>query len=99
MLRVKSATGEIKVRFDHRFCDPSEIEGITGIWVDGDRRCSLATVSLNEHIVGRGMAVCHPGDNFCRSTGRKRALADAVFPLDYAVRKAIWDEYLETCNS
>lgn len=98
MLRVKRGSDEIEVRFDHKVCGPNEIEGITGTCVDEDRRCSLATVSLNGNPVGRGMAICHPVDNFCRATGRKKALAYAVFPLSKELRKAIWHEYEIRCG-
>lgn len=93
MLRVTKGLDEVEVRFEHNFCTPNEIEGLTGICVDEDRRCSLATAHLNGTMVGRGMAVCHPGDNFCKSTGRKKALAYAVYPLSKELRSAVWKEY------
>ncbi|RLC89075.1 MAG: hypothetical protein DRJ03_00530 [Chloroflexi bacterium] len=93
MLRVALGSDEVEVRFDHKFCAPDEIEGLTGICVDENRRCSLATVNLNGKMVGRGLAVCHPGDNFCRATGRKKAMAYAVHPLSKEFRAAVWREY------
>lgn len=98
MLRVKRGSDEVEVRFDHKFCTPDEIEGLTGICVDEDRRCSLATANLNGQVVGRGMAVCHPVDNFCRATGRKKALAYALHPLSKEVRTAVWREYEVQCG-
>ncbi|KKN70879.1 hypothetical protein LCGC14_0426640 [marine sediment metagenome] len=101
MLRIRSAsfTGMIEVRFDHKICGPNEIKDVTGVSVDGERRCSLVTVSLEGNVVGRGMAICHPGDNFCRAAGRKKALSYAVFPLKKEDRREVWRVYLGTCNS
>lgn len=93
MLRVTMGPDEVEVRFDHKFCTPDEIEGLTGICVDDERRCTVVTTSLNGSIVGKGMAVCHPGDNFCRTTGRKKALAYALHPLSKALRADVWREY------
>lgn len=93
MLRVTLGPDKVEVWFEHKFCGPSEIEGITGVCVDEDRRCSMATVSLNGSQIGRGMAVCNPVDNFCRSTGRKKALAYALHPLTKGLREAVWEEY------
>ena len=98
MLRITHNTDEIKIRFDHRFCGPHEIEGHTGICVDEDRRCSLATVFVNDDFVGKGMAVCHPIDNFCKSIGRKKALADSLYSLDKSERTAVWREYEARCG-
>lgn len=104
MLKVTHGTDEIKVRFYHRICNPNEIKGITGISVDEVRRCSLVKIILNDRVVGVGMAVCHPMDNFCRATGRKRALADALHTLtrklllDKKARTAVWAEYNIQCG-
>lgn len=93
MLRVTHGSDEVEIRFDHKLCPPHEIEGITGISVDEDRRCSLATTTLNGQVVGKGMVVCHPNDNFCRATGRKGALAYAIHPLSKELRTAVWTAY------
>jgi hypothetical protein len=101
MLRIKCANGDIEIRFDHKFCGPHEIEGLTGISVDEERRCSLATIIVNGDYNRpfRGMAVCHPSDNFSRASGRKRALAHAIsnFAVSKEVRTAIWEEYKDKC--
>jgi len=98
MLRVRQGSDEVEIRFDHKFCRPDEIEGLTGICVDEDRRCTLATLQLNGSVISRGMAVCHPADNFCRATGRKKALVYAIHPLDKQFRAAIWREYEAQCG-
>lgn len=111
MLKVKCGMDNIEIRFDHKFCEPDEIESLTGICVDEDRRCSLATVSLNGKQICCGMAICNPIDNFCRSTGRKKALADALYIpgvnrkflppslwFNKEMRTAIWREYEAMCG-
>ncbi len=98
MLRVRLGDDNVEVKFYHRLCTPYEIENRTGICVDEDRRCSLAEVRLNGKPCGIGMAVCHPVDNFCRATGRKKALFYGLYPLRKELRTAVWDEYKAVCN-
>lgn len=93
MLRVTLGSDEVEIRFDHGWCDPSEIEDITGVCVDDERRCTMVSATLNGKRVGNGMVICHPGDNFCKSTGRKKALAYALHPLEKELRTAVWEEY------
>lgn len=93
MLRITRGSDQIEVRFDHMFCGPHEIKGLTGIDVEADRRCSLVTININDCFVSKGMIVCHPGDNFCRSTGRKKALAIALKSLSKVARTAVWTQY------
>ena len=47
-------------------------------------------------VVDMGRSICHPKDSFCKETGRKRALADALKMGNYGVfeRKTIWSAYL-----
>jgi len=44
-----------------------------------------------------GVALCSKKDNFCRSTGRKIALADLLEKLhwDKETRDAVWKAYFE----
>ncbi len=98
MLRVTQGSDNIEVRFDHRLCKSHEIESFIGVFVEGERRCSLVVVSSNGEEVGRGIAICHPVDNFCRAIGRKKALAYALFPLAKEARKAVWKEYEIQCG-
>lgn len=98
MLRVTHGSDKIEVRFDHMLCKPHEIESFTGVFVDESRRCSLATVNINGKEVGRGMAICNPVDNFCRSIGRKNSLSDALCRLTREARKAVWKEYEIQCG-
>ncbi len=100
MLKVIHNRKKIEVRFFHQESEPAWIEANTGICVDDNRRCSMAIVSIQSAFGGSsnvsertGISVCHPNDNFCRATGRKRALRDALFSLEKDIRCAIWDEY------
>lgn len=79
------------------------IGGLTGKFVNESRRCSFATITTDGGQVYRGMAICHPNDNFCRAIGRKRALADALKytpegPLQKDFRTAIWKAYKQSCR-
>lgn len=98
MLRVESGFYEIEVRFDHKWCGPNEIKKLVGICVDENRRCSLATISLNGSQNSVGMSVCHPVDNFCRATGRKKALAYALKTFSKELRTDVWREYKIMCG-
>lgn len=98
MLRVALGFDEVKIRFDHKICGSTEIHNFTGICVEENRRCSIVTVILNEKEVGHGMAVCNPVDNFCRATGRKRAMTIALSSLTKELRTAVWEEYWATCS-
>lgn len=98
MLRVTLGEDNVEIRFDHKFYTPNEIEGLTGICVDEDRRCSLAEVSVNGELISVGVAVCHPKDNFCRAIGRKKALVYGVYTLSKELRTAVWAEYEAVCG-
>lgn len=98
MLIVKEGDNNIEVKFYHPLCQPDEIENTTGICVEEERRCSLVTVKLNGEVVGQGMSVCHPNDNFCKSIGRKKALAYSLYALTRQARIAVWDAYKESCR-
>jgi len=98
MLKIVRDNDIIEIRFDHKTCDEYEIENMTGMCVDGHRKCSFATAKLNDKIVGRGISVCHPDDNFCKSTGRKKALVDAIFSFSKSIRKMIWEQYKIRCK-
>jgi len=98
MLRVEVDDKNIEIKFDHCEYVPHKIRGMTGIVVDDNRRCSVATVTINDKFFGRGISICHPNDNFCRRIGRREALTDAIYSLDKSIRTAIWNEYKANCK-
>lgn len=95
MLKTTHDGKKIEVRFFHKEREPDWIEAHTGICVDDNRRCSMAIVSIKGTDIQetRGISVCNPLDNFCRATGRKRALRYALDPLEKNIRCAVWAEY------
>lgn len=93
MLQVLFEKKKINIRFRHNICQPYEIESLTGLCVNGDRRCSFVTVEIDSKPFGKGVVVCHPSDNFCKSRGRKKALSYAISSLHRVIRKKIWEEY------
>jgi hypothetical protein len=100
MLKITHDSKRIEVRFFHQEHESDWIEAHTGICVDENRRCSMAIVSiqntvgeLGNHSETEGISVCNPIDNFCRATGRKRALRHALHSLSKEIRCAIWGEY------
>lgn len=95
MLYVTVRKDKIGIRFRHSIHKPHEIEGLTGRVVDDDRRCTIVQIEVNGKHKSQGIAVCHPDDNFRRSTGRKRALIDALYYLDKEIRIAVWKRYGE----
>jgi len=98
MLRVTHDGCKAEIRFYHGRLKPGEVEGRTGIVTDESRRCSSAVLLIDGKLANDGMAVCHPNDNFCRATGRKRSLVDALWGLPRDFRKAIWEEYGKQCG-
>lgn len=44
-------------------------------------------------FVGEGLSFCSMDDQFNKQRGRKEALARALFRLDKATRRAVWDAY------
>ena len=99
MIRLTDDGDQIEVRFYHRFCGPHEIHGVTGVSVDEFRQCSIVEITINDdQFLYKGMAICHPTDNFCRARGRKLALAHCLRPFTKRFRTAIWNEYKTRCN-
>ncbi len=99
MLKLKHDGREINVRFDHsitRICSVTDTEFTE---LDDERRCTWAQVIFpDEHMIFNGEAICHPKDNYCKSTGRKLALTVAMKSFDRDLRKTIWQEYHKHCK-
>jgi len=93
MLRLRSDPFDIEVKFDHKILTPCEIEMLSGVSVDGDRRCSLVTVDIDGNEVSAGISICHLDDNFCKAFGRQKALTYALDCLSKIVRTDIWMKY------
>ncbi|KKN98892.1 hypothetical protein LCGC14_0141330 [marine sediment metagenome] len=98
MLRVTIGEDEFQVWFSHPVQKPFEIEGLTGRIVDDDRRCTIVQIRQNGAFGSQGVAVCNPNDNFRKATGRKIALADAMWDFNKDERIAIWNEYHKHCS-
>ena len=92
MLRINHNGIEIQIRFDHKKYDVPYIKNKEG-------RCTFVSIFLSD-LDGEiyGVAYCHASDNFCKSTGRKLALADAMTNFDRDLRKTIWQEYHRHCK-
>lgn len=100
MLRVTHDKYNIEIRFYYEKFEPFQLEDLTGESFDGSRRCSVAKITVNNEFDFQGISICHPDDNFCRSIGRKRALAEALsLWSDKSLRATIWKEYLSKCKS
>ena len=93
MLTFRDGQDTIGIRFIHKTFEPYEVEGLTGISVDENRRGSIAIIYSNNKEICRGVSICHPCDNFCRSIGRKKALADAMYSYEKRFRTLVWREY------
>ncbi len=103
MLKVVHEKQTAEIRFYYEILDRVQIEARTGKRVDKNRRCSFVTITMDDGRVYQGMAICHSNDNFCRATGRKRALADALKytpegPIQKDFRTAIWNAYKVSCR-
>jgi len=92
-LRLKSDCGEIEVFFHHKVLDTSEVRHLTGVPVNGSRRCSTAVVKIDGVEQGQGTIICHPSDNFNKALGRQKSLTKALDCFSRATRKAVWDKY------
>jgi len=94
MIRLEYNGCEVKVKFYHKTLNALEVECVTGISVDSPRRCTYAQIEIGHNKrVYQGIAVCHSLDNFCKATGRKKALEDAIFSLNKELRKVVWEAY------
>ena len=90
MLKLEYGGREINVRFSHKVVDTE---------LNGERRCTWVQVIFPDGSMEfDGESICHPKDNYCKSTGRKLALASAMASFDRDLRKAIWQEYLRHCK-
>ena len=55
-------------------------------------RCTRAVVQLaNGEVVLKGLSICSPKDNFCRSKGRRVALKNAISASRGSLDRAVWD--------
>lgn len=93
MLRVVWEGANVTIKFYHKTLDAQEIINICGVLVDGPRRCTMAKISFDEKEANSGLSICNPIDNFRRSTGRKRSLADCLEGFDKNLRREMWKEY------
>lgn len=97
MLSVTVGKNEIEVWFSHPIQEPYKIEELTGRVVDDNRRCTIARIEVNGKYFSRGVAICHSNDNFRKATGRKIALADALYSFNKDERIAVWNKYHKHC--
>ncbi len=93
-LHVKHDGHEIEVRFNHASIGPAKLNhyGVNVPDPNGPqlmRRCSMVEVLVNGNALSTGFSVCHPGDRFNKSFGRKRAMAKALIILEKSARKAV----------
>jgi len=82
MYRITDGNGNsLRVRFKHDMPN-----GRTYCILDEDKPIGLRVV---------GQAKCHPGDMYCKNTGRKVALAKAlrVAAFPRTVRGIVWNGY------
>lgn len=93
MLKVQLDSCDLEVFFHHGTRSSDQIKELEDVHVDGDRRCSVAVVKLGGVIAHEGLSICNPKDNFCKSIGRKKALAFAVDSFSPEDRTAIWRAY------
>jgi hypothetical protein len=97
MLRLEFEGKPIEVRFYHKILLPTEVFGFIGRDVEESRRCTMVKIHYHGELAAEGISVCHSDDNFCRATGRKIALEDALFTLCKEFRTAVWKEYHKNC--
>lgn len=94
MLKVN----DYKIWFDHKLARTDSIMKDFNISLPKSRmrRCSVVEIlDENNNIICTGISVCHDKDNFNKSYGRKKALADALkrgcFSKEF--RHKVWKEY------
>ena len=63
MFRLTVGNEKVEIRFDHKYLEPYEIKSMSGICVDGSRRCTLATLRLDGEVYNLGMSICNSVDN------------------------------------
>ena len=60
-----------------------------------DKREYTTCIIECEACRATGTATCHPSDNFCKDTGRRISLANAMkyLPLSKEEKREIWEAY------
>lgn len=90
MLKLEHDGRKINVKFSHRIMDTE---------LNGERRCTWVQVIFpDDSMEFDGESICHPKDNYCKSVGRKLALANAMVDFDRNLRRAVWQEYHKHCR-
>jgi hypothetical protein len=95
MLRLVFGKQNIAIKFYHKKLEAKEILDMHGARVDGPRRCTMARISFDGEKADDtyGLSVCNPVDNFNRSIGREKSLADCLRRFDKRLRSKVWQEY------
>lgn len=88
MFTLQSKTHEIDVMFNHYNPGYVKLNGKTEL-----RPFTRCVVWVDEWPKLYGLSICHPVDQFCKNTGRKLALADAIKDLPREKRRVFWQEY------
>ena len=81
----------IKVKFKHNRVKKGIKENGESILIPVSTECTVEVAGLA--LVGSSM--CHPNDNFCFDTGRKKALKRALngAPLNKVQKTLVWESY------
>ena len=120
MIRFEDPAGgrTYKIYFSHGECfvadliDEWGMKFSKGVALNSRRRYTTCTIRTEEgsRLVER-ISICNPVDTFCKSTGRIRALTDALTTLSLSVcggfqsvnrknlRRVAWMAYFEACKT
>lgn len=100
MFKIQTQVGnEVKVSFKHNV-KPTVPYILPLSGKRQERAATFCAIEKDGEIVGQGMAICNPVDGFCKETGRKIALADALVSAGVTrhVRSLFWEQYFASKN-
>lgn len=99
MLKLEYDNSEINIKFDHKWETITRFNKVLNREIGTSRRCTYVRIIFPyDNLEFHGQATCHPYDNFCKSMGRKIALANAMIGFNRDLRKVIWQEYHRHCK-
>jgi len=98
MIRFDYNGSEIAIAFKHIEMNKRIMKQFMRHPPNGKRRCTLATIFVDNTIMSEGLSACSPEDNFSKVYGRKKALIRALVKCDTSLMERAWEEYAKRCK-
>lgn len=88
---------DIRIRFKHSTLDPEKDVMFNGRRIRA-KNATTCELKKGDDVIASGRSYCVPGDQFCKSTGRKNALKRAIadFSFNKDQRASLWNKYFDS---